>query len=142
MMSLPTALRNDAISCNGIQRRPSVVACDCPSVPFSRSSLTTPAWPLCAAANRHEAVARQLQDKGADVEAKDSNGRTPLLWAARKVHEAVVRLLLDKGTNAEAKNKVGQTPPSQAVESGRQIVAWLLLNEVADTVRLEMFSVR
>jgi ankyrin repeat protein len=41
----------------------------------------------------HEAVARLLVEKGADVAAQDQGGATPLYWAAEAGHEAVVRLL-------------------------------------------------
>lgn len=34
-----------------------------------------------------------LATEGVDVNSKDSNGRTPLMWAER--HEAVVKLLLE-----------------------------------------------
>ena len=43
-----------------------------------------------------------LFDKGADIESKDKDGRTPLSYAAERGHEAVVKLLLDKGTNSVA----------------------------------------
>jgi ankyrin repeat protein len=45
----------------------------------------------------HEAVVKLLLERGAELEAKDNNSRTPLSWAARYGHEAVVKLLLEKG---------------------------------------------
>ena len=48
---------------------------------------------------------RLLLDKGADFEAKDKWGQTPLSWAAENGHEATVRLLLDKGADFEAKDR-------------------------------------
>jgi hypothetical protein len=56
--------------------------------------------------NGHEAIVQLLLEKGAELESKDSGGRTPLSWAARKGHEAVVRLLLKK---LESKDKRGWT---------------------------------
>jgi ankyrin repeat protein len=50
-----------------------------------------------AASNGHEAVVKLLLEKGADMERKSSNGRTPLWWAAEGGHEAVMKLLLEKG---------------------------------------------
>src|ERR1700733_2498454 len=47
--------------------------------------------------NRHEAVVPLLLEKGTELESKDSEGQTQLLWAAAKKHEAVVQLLLEKG---------------------------------------------
>lgn len=46
-----------------------------------------------------EAVAWPLLNQGANVDAEDEYGRTPLSWAAGNGHEAVVRLLLEKRTN-------------------------------------------
>lgn len=51
-----------------------------------------------------------LLEHGADIEAKDGYGWTPLLLAAQKGHEAVVRLLLEKGANIEAKGRDGWSP--------------------------------
>ena len=38
-----------------------------------------------------------LLEKGADVESKDDDGRTPLLLAAGEGYEAVMKLLLKNG---------------------------------------------
>ncbi|KAK3366315.1 ankyrin repeat-containing domain protein, partial [Lasiosphaeria ovina] len=50
----------------------------------------------------YKAVVELLLEKGADIEAVDSDGRTPLYIAAERGHEAVVKLLLEKGANIEA----------------------------------------
>jgi len=39
-------------------------------------------------------IITSLLEKGADVDSKDSCGRTPLSWAAENGHEVVVKLLL------------------------------------------------
>jgi ankyrin repeat protein len=39
--------------------------------------------------NGHEAVVKLLLEKGAELESKDKDGRTPLSWAAENGHEAV-----------------------------------------------------
>ena len=62
------------------------------------------------AANGHEAVVKLLLEKGAELEAKDSDGRTPLRRAAENGHEAVVKLLLEKDAELEAKDSFGRTP--------------------------------
>jgi ankyrin repeat protein len=38
-------------------------------------------------------VVKLLLEKGAELESKDGQGRTPLSWAAEKGHEAMVKLL-------------------------------------------------
>ena len=63
-----------------------------------------------AASRGHEAVVRLLLEAGADKEAKNNGGWTPLIIAAMNGHEAIVRLLLEAGADKEAKNKDGWTP--------------------------------
>jgi ankyrin repeat protein len=82
-----------------------------------------------AAVNGHEAVAKLLLDKDADVESKDFFSRTPLSWAAEYRHEAVVKLLLDKNANLESEDDNGLTPLSWAVENHREAVVKLLLDK-------------
>ncbi|EPE06410.1 ankyrin repeat protein [Ophiostoma piceae UAMH 11346] len=77
-------------------------------------------------------VAQLLLDKGADVEAKDNNSRTPLSYAASQGYEALARLLLDKGADIDAKDDNGQTPLSYAASQGYEALARLLLDKGAD----------
>ncbi|RYP58420.1 hypothetical protein DL769_008959 [Monosporascus sp. CRB-8-3] len=65
----------------------------------------------------------------ADVDAKDEDGRTPLLWAAGRGHEAIAKLLLDTGkVDPDAKDKNGWTPLFLAAANGYEAVVKLLLN--------------
>ena len=52
----------------------------------------------------HEAVARLLLERGADIEMKGKGGQTLLELAAYNYHEA------KKGADIEAKDKYGYTP--------------------------------
>ena len=83
---------------------------------------------LWAAWNGQKAVVKVLLEKGADLEAKDDTGQTPLSMASEKGHKDVVQLLLATGqVDVDSKDKNGQTPLSMAAESGYESVVQLLL---------------
>ncbi len=54
-------------------------------------------------------LAEDLIEAGADLEAVDSQGNTPLLAAAQVAGAQMVTLLISKGANARAANSQGQT---------------------------------
>ena len=56
-----------------------------------------------------EAVKQHLAD-GADVNAKNDFGSTPLIAAALKGHKEIAELLISQGADVNAKNNRGQTP--------------------------------
>jgi len=58
---------------------------------------------------RHEAVIRVLIAAGADPDARDGDGCTPLHRAARNGRPGVVAVLLDLGADAAAKDRGGKT---------------------------------
>ena len=57
-----------------------------------------------------EAVVRLLVELGADRDAKDNSGSTPLHHAARGRHEAVVRLLVELGADRDDMGNTGRMP--------------------------------
>src|SRR5262245_5735343 len=72
-----------------------------------------------------------LIDKGADVNAKNRRGSTPLHWAIHD--EAKVRLLLAKGANVNARQAQGRTPLYLAAMLGNGVPTLrLLLSKGAD----------
>ena len=66
------------------------------------------------------AVASLLQ-RGANVNAVDENGRTPLMLAAQRSDTKIVRLLLGAGADLEAKDREGKTPLNLAE---RKVAQW------------------
>jgi ankyrin repeat protein len=78
---------------------------------------------------------QRLIDRGADVNAKDEIGWTPLFWAASMGRKEVVTLLIAKGADATvtAKTADGQnTALYQAVQAGNRDIAQLLIAHGAD----------
>ena len=76
-------------------------------------------------------------EKGADLGAKDEDGRTPLHRAAvcgGKVADdtVAVRLFLESGADVEAKAKHGRTPLHEAASIGHAAAVKLLLDLGAD----------
>jgi ankyrin repeat protein len=50
----------------------------------------------CAARNGDAEIVQKLIDNGADIEAKDSKGRTPLYYAKSSRHAEVLHMLLER----------------------------------------------
>jgi hypothetical protein len=60
---------------------------------------------------------RRLLDAGADINAPDKNGATPLHRAVRTRCAAAVRCLLEAGCDPTLRNKPGSTPFHLAVQN-------------------------
>ena len=78
------------------------------------------------------AEAARLLDDGADVNATQADGSTPLLWAVYRQDAALVERLLDEGADASAGNRYGSTPLAEAAKLGDAALVELLLDAGAD----------
>jgi ankyrin repeat protein len=85
---------------------------------------------LKASSNGDTEEVRRLLGLKANVNAKDQNDNTPLMFASEDGHLDIVNLLLlEEGVDINAKNKEGQTPLALAVLNGRKDVVKRLLLE-------------
>ena len=75
---------------------------------------------------------KELLKKGADLEAKDGDGRTALMWAAMSGELDVVKYLIDNGVDLEAKDGDGRTALMWAAMSGELDVVKYLIDNGAD----------
>ncbi|MGD8787012.1 MAG: ankyrin repeat domain-containing protein, partial [Phycisphaerales bacterium] len=75
---------------------------------------------------------RSLLSEGADINARDRIGGTPLHTAVQNRNLELIELLLDEGADIDARNNSGQTPLHLAVNYSRQNIAELLIEKGAD----------
>ncbi len=90
-----------------------------------------PAVVEAAKSGQREAVA-QFIERGANVNAAESDGTTALHWAARAADAPLVKQLLAAGANAKAANRYGITPLQLAAENGDATVVRTLVAAGAD----------
>ena len=94
--------------------------------------------PLALAASGYhpEPEIRWLLNQGADVNGRDEDGRTALMWAAGDAGAAsVVKVLLDHGANAALVDRAGKSALIYAADQGDLPVIHLLLQHGAQPLR-------
>jgi cytohesin len=74
----------------------------------------------------------ELLDAGADPDASDGHGRTPLLEAAFGGHSTTVSALIEAGANPNARDADGWTPLMEAASKGRVHIVKQLVAANAD----------
>ncbi|MDB5338995.1 MAG: hypothetical protein JWN70_4614 [Planctomycetaceae bacterium] len=66
-------------------------------------------------------VVKLFVERGADIEARDSEGRTPLLWAAAQCFDKIVEYLLEQGANPNiVRNTNNISPLFEAVSTNKK----------------------
>ncbi|KAL8790643.1 MAG: hypothetical protein Q9213_000491 [Squamulea squamosa] len=80
----------------------------------------------------HEAVTKLLLDSGADPNAKNERGQTPLCWVARDGPTTVAQLLLENHGEIDLADKFGCTALHGAALRDREDMLRLLLDHGAD----------
>ncbi|WP_348766863.1 ankyrin repeat domain-containing protein [uncultured Salinisphaera sp.] len=85
---------------------------------------------IMAARSGHQPMIGYLLDLGADIEARNDQGRTALFQAVIGAHENAVRLLLARGANPEA-GAGGVVPLAYALNHDRRDIAALLVGNGA-----------
>lgn len=94
----------------------------------------TPAL-LIALKSGYTIVAKILVDAGADPNARDKLGLTPLLVACGKTtqgYQIIAERLIQKGAQINVRDGLGYTPLLLALSGGAREIAWLLAKNGAD----------
>lgn len=87
------------------------------------------------------ALCQQLLAGGANVNARDEDGCTPLLWAVLAGALRTVELLLRMGAQVNANNLDEETPLHWAATTGHLQIAELLLQRGANVNARDVFGV-
>jgi hypothetical protein len=75
---------------------------------------------------------KELLDKRAEINIRDNDGWTPLMYASKNNDLEIIKLLLEKGANVNLTDKYGQTALILASANGHKEAVELLLEKGAD----------
>jgi uncharacterized protein len=125
VLSTAPVARADSERCRELDRRFEIAK---PQITATEVSLT-----LFSAVDANcIALATELLDYGASVDARDRLGAKPLSHAARSGHLEMVDLLLARGAPIDARNLAGATALYFAAEAGHPSIAQRLIERGAD----------
>ena len=86
----------------------------------------------CAAMNGNREIVGLLLNNGEDIDARDSYGKTPLMWAAGNGHLDIVKFIVEKGDDVSTTDELGNTPLHWAATNGQIKVIEYLLSKGAN----------
>jgi ankyrin repeat protein len=105
-------------------------------VNFREEKFGMTALHYAAATNDNTTIAQLLLDHGADINAKDDTGTTPIFKAAFQSKRAMLKFLEEKGADLEARNNDGFTPLLQMARYERRDMVGMNLHVACDIVEL------
>lgn len=88
---------------------------------------------LQAAKNGETSVVKDLLERGADINARDAAGRTPVLLAAHGSHIETIHFLIEAGADVNLRDDRNDNPLLHAAAAGKLAIVKLLLDAGADT---------
>ena len=88
-------------------------------------------------ATEHLDIVEFLIQKGADVNAKDENGSTPLIYAAGDGQIKVVKYLIEHGAQMKYTDQHGNTPLHSAAEMNENLVLEYLIEKHGAQVNMK-----
>jgi ankyrin repeat protein len=97
-------------------------------------------WPLITAVENYApfSIVKMLIEHGADVNAPNEQGCTPLLAAATRGNSDIVQLLVEKGAQVDNAAGCGCTPFAHTCEAGHADCIQLLLDNGADMTKVNI----
>ena len=75
---------------------------------------------------------KRLLSEGFDIDLKDADGRTPLMYASFNGHKEIIKLLIEKGANVNLGDRYGRTALMMASSGPYSESVRLLLDNYAD----------
>ena len=79
--------------------------------------------------------------EGADVNVRDEDGCTPLLWAVLSGDLSSVEMFIANGAEVNSRNNDGETPLHWAATTGNLPIAKLLISKGADVNARDEFGI-
>jgi len=87
---------------------------------------------LTGARSQQLSIVRASLKQGADVNARDELGRTPLMWSAFHGSVTILEILIARGADVNAQDKMGRTALVWAAITGRENTVVVLVGAGAD----------